>query len=203
MYKLHYLPNACSLATQAILRELDQPVQLVNKTDTSNFSTLNPVGAVPVLVDGERVLREGAAIILYLLDKHDNALMPTDPEARSQAIENILFANATMHPAYGRLFFIGEHLDDGPAKDRAFEAAANAINHLWDVVEQKLDQHAFLGGDRVSAADILLTVYSRWGGYFPVDIRIGERAKRMLDSVTQLESFQRSLQAENADSKTA
>lgn len=203
MYTLHYLPDACSLATQVILRELNQPVRLVERQGPADFSVLNPVGAVPVLIDGKRVLREGAAIILYLLDKHDNALIPTEPEAKSQAIENILFANATMHPAYGRLFFNADHLSDGPEKDKAFEAAANAINHLWGVVEQKLDQQAFLGGDKVSAADILLAVYARWGEFFPVDIRMGAKTTRMLNTVMQLESFRLSLEAEKADSAAA
>ncbi|WP_432472530.1 glutathione S-transferase family protein [Amphritea sp. HPY] len=203
MYTLHYLPDACSLATQVILRELNQPVRLVERQDMADFSVLNPVGAVPVLIDGERVLREGAAIILYLLDKHDNALMPTEPEAKSRAIENLLFANATMHPAYGRLFFNADHLADGPEKTKAFAAAANAINHLWDVVEQKLEQQDFLGGDKVSAADILLAVYARWGEFFPVDIRIGEKTTRMLNSVMQLESFRLSLEAEKAGSAAA
>lgn len=203
MYTLHYLPDACSLATQVILRELNQPVRLVERQEPADFSVLNPVGAVPVLIDGERVLREGAAIILYLLDKHDNALIPTEPEAKSQAIENILFANATMHPAYGRLFFNADHLSDGSEKDKAFAAAANAINHLWDVVEQKLEQQDFLGGDKVSAADILLAVYARWGEFFPVDIRMGAKTTRMLNTVMQLESFRLSLEAEKADSAAA
>lgn len=201
MYTLHYLPSACSLATQVILRELKQPVRLVHKQNTPDFSALNPVGAVPVLEDDGRILREGVAIILHLLEKHNNVLIPTVPEAKSQAIENILFANATMHPAYGRLFFIAEHLTDGPEKDKAFNAAAKAINHLWGVVEQKLSganptEKGFLGGSTVSPADILLTVYSRWGGFFPVDIQMGEKSTHMVNAVMQLESFQQSLQAE-------
>lgn len=201
MYTLHYLPSACSLATQVILRELEQPVRLVHKQNTPDFLALNPVGAVPVLEDGGRILREGVAIILHLLEKHNNALIPTAPEAKSQAIENILFANATMHPAYGRLFFIAEHLTDGPEKDKAFNAAAKAINHLWGAVEQKLSESnttekGFLGGRTVSPADILLTVYSRWGGFFPVDIQMGEKSTNMVNAVMQLESFQQSLQAE-------
>jgi len=201
MYTLHYLPSACSLATQIILRELEQPVRLVHKQNTPEFLALNPVGAVPVLEDDGRILREGVAIILHLLEKHNNVLIPVSPEEKSQAIENILFANATMHPAYGQLFFIAEHLTDGPEKDKAFNAAAKAINHLWGVVEQKLSESnptekGFLGGNTVSPADILLTVYSRWGGFFPVDIQMGEKSTHMVNAVMQLKSFQQSLQAE-------
>lgn len=105
MYTLYFIPGACSLATQAILNELDQESTLVHKLEADHFETLNPVGTVPVLVDGDKVLNEGVAIILHLLNKHKNRLIPERGDARHQAIEHMMFANATMHPAYGRLFF--------------------------------------------------------------------------------------------------
>lgn len=203
MYQLHFKAGTCALATQTILRELNQSVQLIDKNGNKDFMSLNPVGVVPVLVDGQQVLCEGAAIILHLLNKHENSLLPQASVARQSAIENILFANATMHPAYGRLFFMGQHLPDGEAKDVGFNAAADEISRLWAVVEQKLSDKPFLGGDTVSAADIMLTVYSRWGQYFPVEITIGQKTQRMLEAVTGLDSFQASLEAEASNSVAA
>jgi len=203
MYTLYFIPGACSLATQVVLREMGQAVQLVNKENVENFGKINPVGSVPVLESEGELLREGVAIILQLLDRHENSLMPTAGEAKSKALENLLFANATMHPAYGRLFFLSQHLNDGAEKDQALLVATDAINHLWQVVEQKLEDHRYLGGERVSAADILLAVYSRWGEFFPVDIKIGVKAREMLDSVIALPSFQAALDAEAAASKAA
>lgn len=196
MYKLYYLPGACSLATQVVLRELDQRFELIDKQAVDNFSAINPVGAVPVLVDGDQTLREGAAILLYLLDKHPNSLLPEAPVARQQAIENILFANATMHPAYGRLFFIQQAIDEGGAKQAAFDAAAQAISALWQSVDQQLQQQPFLGGDSPSVADIMLTVYYRWGGAFPVDIVVSERVARMTAAVMAMPSFEQAVAAE-------
>jgi glutathione S-transferase len=200
MYTLYYLPGACSLATQVVLHELDQPVELVDIQRLSNFTQINPVGKVPVLIDGDSTLLEGAAILLHLFNKHESPMMPASGASRIQAIEDILFANATMHPAYGRLFFIGQHITDSDAKQTAFNAAADAINALWQVVEQQLAGRDFLGGDRASAADILLAVYSRWGGKYPVTITPGIKTSRMLDAVQAMPSFQRSLAAEDARS---
>lgn len=196
MYKLHFFPGACSLATQVILRELQQPFVLLDKNANADFAALNPVGNVPVLENGEQVLREGAAIIFHLLEQHDNCLMPTASgtiaAARQQAREDIMFANATMHPAYSRLFFIAqnlaEHLDE-KAQAAAYAAAGQAINHLWAVVEQRLQQTPFLGGEAVSAADIMLTVYSRWGQFFPLTLEIGEKTQAMLDRVMAMDNF--------------
>lgn len=200
MYTLYYLPGACSLATQVVLHELGQPIELVDVQQLSNFTTINPVGTVPVLIDGDHTLREGAAILLHLLNKHQNTMLPNSGDRREQAIEDILFANATVHPAYGRLFFIAQHISDESAKQAAFTAAAQSINTLWLVVEELLAGQDFLGGDRVSAADIMLAVYARWGASFPVIIEQRSRTARMLAAVQAMPSFQRSLTAEQAQS---
>jgi len=103
-----------------------------------------------------------------------------------------------MHPAYGRLFFIAQYISDESARQEAFSAASDAINKLWQVVEQQLAAQAFLGGERPSAADIMLAVYCRWGASFPVTIEQGSNTTRMLAAVQAMPSFQRALAAEQA-----
>jgi len=158
----------------------------------------------------DKALTEGAAIILYLLNKHENTLLPAKGHARQQGIENLMFANATMHPSYGRLFFIAQHISDESIHDKsikqaAFDTAAESINYLWQVVEQKLvaqekDEKflggSFLGGKKPSVADILLAVYSRWGASFPVEITLGPKVQKMLAGVLALPSFEKALAAE-------
>lgn len=99
-------------------------------------------------------------------------------------------------------FFIAQHITDLRAKQAAFTAAADAINALWQVVEQQLSGQDFLGGERASAADIMLAVYFRWGANFPVTITQGSNTSRMLDAVQEMPSFQRSLAAEQTQSAT-
>lgn len=197
MYTLYYRPHTCSLATHTVLNILNQKVNTIDKNAVADFSRLNPVNSVPVLQDGDLTLTEGAAILMYLLDKHDNSLLPRQNPERQQAIENILFANATMHPAYGRLFFAAENLPEGSVKDQFMRAAAQKINRLWEVVEAKLENGSFLGGSQVTAADILLAVYSRWGQLFPISIVLGERATNMVDQVTGLSAFQAALKSQD------
>ena len=196
MYTLYNLPDACPLATQVILHELNQPVTLIDKQQVKDFHSINPVGTVPVLIENKVTYTEGAAVILHLLKKHPSHLFPESGAAQQKAIENIMFANATMHPAYGRLFFIAGNLTDSPIKTEAYEAAAGAINHLWQVVEDQLKNQPFLGGDQPSAADIMLTVYSRWGASFPVNIQIGNNAQTMINAILNRPSFQTALENE-------
>lgn len=200
MYTLYYSPGTCAVATQVVLHELDQDVTIIDKNHLNNFGEITGVGEVPVLRDGDKTLREGAAIILYLLNKHQNSMLPVDAEARQAAIQDIMFANATMHPAYSKLFFIAKNITDEQARQEVLNAAADAINALWTVVEQQLTDKAFLGGNHPSAADIMLTVYSTWGQYFPVDIRLGKKTAAMLKAVQAMPSFVNTVEAQRVES---
>lgn len=196
MYTLYYAPGACSLATQTVLHELDLPVSIVDKNTVANFTQLNPAGTVPVLKTGDVILNEGAAILLHLLDSKANHLMPGNDFERQQVIEAIMFANATVHPAYGRLFFGANAIEDKKAQQSFFNQSADAINKLWRIVNDRIGDNDYLLGDRISPADILLTVYSDWGQYFPVSIEVGTNSKRMIANVKARPSFQKAIAAE-------
>jgi glutathione S-transferase len=200
MYTLYYIQGACSLATQVVLHELSQTVKIIDKNNVDDFSAINPVGTVPVLVEGNNKLTEGAAIILHLLNKHENDLLAKDPEEKQKAIEDIMFANATMHPAYSKLFFIAQNISDESARVEAFQAAEKNINSLWQVVEGKLENRATLGSYSISAADIMLGVYATWDQYFPVELIFGERSSEMLTTVQSMPNFKKSVKAEQAES---
>lgn len=200
MYTLYYSQGACSLATQVVLNELQQDVKIIDVQQLDDFKTINPVGAVPALFNGEKILVEGAAIMLHILTKHKSSLFPEEEALRQKAIQDIMFANATMHPAYGRLFFLSQNVNDEKVKQETLDCAAENINQLWKVVENQLINKRFLGGDSPSAADIMLTVYSRWGAYFPVKIIFGEKTTQMLDAVQIMSSFKKADEAEQAES---
>src|SRR3546814_17045214 len=65
----------------------------VCSSDLPDFLRLNPAGKLPVLVDGDLVLTESAAIVLYLAEKYGaGGLMPADLTERAQAYRWTLFA---------------------------------------------------------------------------------------------------------------
>ena len=53
------------------------------------YLKLNPFGQVPVLEDGEVVVRDSNAIILYLAERYDTkrAFLPADPIGRAHVYE--------------------------------------------------------------------------------------------------------------------
>ena len=92
MMKLYGLGPTRSLRALWALRELDAefefvPVNLLaGKHMQPEFLRLNPAHKVPVLVDGDVVVTESAAIVLYLAEKYrDKGLLPVDLAQRAQA----------------------------------------------------------------------------------------------------------------------
>lgn len=196
MYKLIYMPGACSLAIHALLNELKQSVEIVDRSKAVDFDQYDSRGMVPVLIDNGQSIREGAAIILYLLEKHKNNMMPESGLGKARFIEWVMFANATLHPAYSRLFFIGKSMDDGSAKQQALNAAADAISTLWQAVERQLQSAPYIFGEQVSAVDFMLAVYASWGQYFPVDIIMGDKVRRMIAAVNSQPAFIKAIEDE-------
>ena len=83
MITLHYHPGNASFAPHVLLHEIGAPfeLRLVDRANNAHKSPdylkLNPNGLIPVLVDGELVLYETAAICLHLADTHpESSLAP-------------------------------------------------------------------------------------------------------------------------------
>ncbi len=79
MIKLHYAPGNASMTPHLVLEELGVPfeLKLVDRENNAHKSPaylkMNPNGLIPVLVDGDLVLYETAAIVLHLVDMHPAA----------------------------------------------------------------------------------------------------------------------------------
>ncbi len=197
MYKLYYSPSACSLAIHALLNTLDQQVEAIDRNKApEEFAKLESHNMVPVLVDDGHIIREGAAIVLYLLEKHKSPTLPAAGPARAHFLEWLMFANATLHPAYGRMFFISRVLGDGPAREQALKAGAASITGLWAVVEKQLQNGAFVCGEKMTAVDLLLAVYSGWNKYFPVPVTLGEKTQKMIAAVNASPAMMKAVEDE-------
>lgn len=205
MYTLYYMPGACSMAVHVILNELKQNVKLENvgvQPRPPEFLKINPRGNVPTLVDDGHVIREGGAIISYLLDKHGSSLLPKSGKERATALEWLMFCNATLHPAYGRTFFAAKNFT-GNIQEKVVAAFVENINKLWKDVEDRLSVSPYLAGNTITAGDILLTVIANWSGNIPAPIHIGPLAKKLFTTVIARPSYVQALAAEKVEYKAA
>lgn len=209
MYTLYAMPGTCSMAVHVLLNELNQSVEYRNVSEKdgaanrAEFLKLNPAGQVPVLVDDGHAMAEGGAILSYLMDKHQSPLLPKSGAARATALQWLMFANATMHPAYGRVFFLKRNLEDGATKDKLMAIAVQKINDLWAILDERLAKNPYVCGDALSAADILLTVIANWSHNVPQPVMLGANVKRLLKEISSRPSYQKALAAEKVEYKAA
>jgi glutathione S-transferase len=209
MYTLYYMPGACSLAVHVALLEVGAQFNLENVSVEGNqprpapFLKVNPRGSVPVLVDGDFVLREGAAILTYILDEHGSSLLPKSGHARAKALEWLSFANATLHPAYGRMFMMHKVLGEKAVENPLYAPSMEAIQKYWDDIEGQLQSQDYLCGSECTIADILVTVIANWTPYFKKPVTFGAKTKALFNRVIARPSYQKAMQSEGVSYKVA
>ncbi len=209
MYKLYYSPGSCSMAIHIALNECNQPVTLekvdlmAGQGQTPEYKKINPRGQVPVLVDGEQVIREGAAILIHILEKHQCPLLPKSEPERTTALEWLMFCNATLHPAYSRCFFLKRVAPEGEAREKLLDAATQKLNELWNEVEQRLSQQPYLCGKNITMADILMTVIANWSGMLPRPVTVGPNTKKLFQNVIERPAYKKALDTEQVEYKAA
>lgn len=205
MYKLYYSPGACSLAVHVILNELVVKYEAIKKSTkdgslkTEEFLRINPRGQVPVLeVDGKPI-REGGAIITYLMDAHKSPLLPASGIERAKALEWLMWANASLHPAYSRAFWLMRQEIDEKSKATLQQNVFDTIQSFWDEAETRLLSSPFLGGETMGAADILIAVFANWdvGHKF----KLGPNVQRVIKTVISRPAWQKAVSEEQVEYK--
>ena len=208
MYTLYYTPGACSLAVHVALEEVGAKYKLENVSSadgsrTPEYLKINPRGSVPVLDHDGFIQREGAAILITLLDEHKSPLLPAAGNARAAALEWLAFANSTLHPAYGRMFGLHKALGDKAAESPLYDAAIAQIQRWWDDVEKRLAASPYLAGEQCTIADILVTVIANWSPMAKKPINLGPKAKALFSRIIARPAYQKALADENVTYKVA
>jgi GST-like protein len=129
----------------------------------SGFVAANPNSKIPALVDrsGSKPIRvfESGAILLYLAEKF-GALVPTEPAARAECL-SWLFWQMGSAPYLGGGF--GHFYAYAPTKiEYAIDRFAMETKRQLDVLERRLGESKFLGGNDYTIADI--AVWPWYGG---------------------------------------
>lgn len=207
MYKLYYSAGACSLAVHTALNEIGAKFELVNATvapgqpKPAALLSVNPRGMVPVLeVDG-LVIREGAAILTYLLDTNKSELLPQSGAERAHALEWLAYANSTLHPLYGRIFGMMKVFGAEASKNSFYNPSIEQIQKCWNEIDALLAKQEYVAGNKITIADILLTVIANWSGYFGSAITFTPRLKAYFTKIISRPAFKKALETEGVTYK--
>lgn len=206
MYQLHYFPSNANAAPHMVLEELGQAHELVlvdrskNGQKSQEYLAINPNGRIPALVDGERVLFEAAAIVLYLVDQHpEGNLAPRigTPE-RAKFYQWLIFLTNSLQEE----LMIWQYPDrltgaEAAATDIVRRGAERRAGAYLDVIEQHLEANGpFFLGHKLTAADFYFVMLARWARPMSRPPRSRPNIARLLDMVTALPAVRRAYERE-------
>jgi glutathione S-transferase len=143
------------------------------------FLKINPAGKVPALVDGNLVLTESVAIVLYLADKYpEKHLLPAGAELRAQLNRWLLFTATELEQPLWR---ITRHTNLYPEARRLpadVTIAREEFTAMAGVLQEHLKGRPYLVGDSVTVGDFVLAYTLDWANEV-----------RLLDGYPQLKAY--------------
>lgn len=164
--KLYGTPPTRALRVQWLLNELGVECEVVdfNPADLSpELLKLNPAGKLPVLVDGDVVLTESAAIPLYLAEKYpEKGFIPADLANRGQMYRWIFFLVTEIEQPLWRIALNTQIYAE---EDRVPADIANATRDCKKMVavfENHMKDREFVVGERLSVADFMAAYTLDW-----------------------------------------
>lgn len=161
---LYSNPRSRGRIAHWMIEETGQPYEIrwldYDTTMTApEYRAINPMGKVPALVHGDRVVTEYAAICAYLADAFPEAgLAPAD---RSRYYRWLFFGAGPLEAG-----IVLNALGLSVPEDRRRMVGFRDVGTMLDAIEGALAQHPYLGGDGFSAVDVATGSQIGWGLQF-------------------------------------
>ena len=143
--------------------ELEVVNLLAGEHQRPEFMRLNPAGKLPVLVDGDLVIPESAAIVLYLAEKHPQSrLLPADLKARAEVYRWVMFAMTELEQPLWRIARNTFVLPQDKRVPQDLPLAREDFTHMAAVLERHMEGRTFIVGDAITAADCVTAYLMDW-----------------------------------------
>ena len=197
MIKFYYHPSPNPAKVALYLEETGLPYEVVT-IDTRKgeqhapaYTALNPNAKTPALVDGDAVVFDSNAILLYLAEKTGKFLPANTPAARAQMHSWLMFVATGIGPYSGQCVHF-KHFAPEPKAYAVNRYDFEAWRH-WGIVDAQLAKAPYMLGDTYTLVDMAV-----WGWARAVPFILGAQAweklphvKRLLDEINTRPAAQR------------
>ena len=185
MIKFYYAPAPNPAKVALFLEESGLPYEAV-PVDTRKgeqfkpeFLAINPNAKTPALVDGDAVVFDSNAILLYLAEKTGLFLPENTPAARAQLFSWLMFVASGIGPYSGQAV----HFKNFAPGDQSYAInrySYEAERH-WGIIDAQLAKHPFMLGDTYTIVDMAV-----WGWATRASFVVGPEA---YEKFTNLQRF--------------
>lgn len=202
MLTVHHLGKSQSERIVWLCEELGIPYELkiydrdaVTRLAPPDYKALHPLGAAPVIEDGDVLLAESGAIVDYIVAKYGKSRLTLAPEHPdfAQFLYWFHFANGTLQPATGRNMILGRL--DLAADNPLLRAMKGRLDLALGLVEARLGQADYLAGAEFTTADIMAVFSLTTMRYFlPFDLSPYPAILAYLQRIAARPAYQRAMQ---------
>ena len=189
--KLYYAPGTCAFAvhTALIWCGADYEIEKV-ELGSDAYKTINPMGAVPALIDGDSgIMTQLTSLLKYICRKYPKKnIGDLDGSKNEQALDQWLaFLGSDLHPAFGPVFstkqYTTKHDDDSLNAVR--KAAKQRLDNVYKVLDQHLAGKDYIVGNMKSVADAYAYIMTTWVSYTGLDLDDYPNVKRLFNNMAQ------------------
>ncbi len=180
-HKIHIMLEETGLDYEVIPVDIGQGDQF-----DPEFLRISPNNKMPAIVDrdgpgGEPYpMFESGAILMYLAEK-TGRFMPQDTAARYRVVQWLMFQMGHIGPMLGQAHHFRAYAPE--QIPYAVERYTNEANRLYNVLDGRLGESAWLAGDDYSIADIAVFPWLRSHERQGVDLAGYPNVKRWFDEI--------------------
>jgi glutathione S-transferase len=129
------------------------------------YRAINPAGTVPAMVDGDLVLFETIAILMYIGDHHPDARLAPAPGTPQHALYDrwLAYISANLMAAYYRWYHVGEMIEGKAHEEALMRGAERDVSAMGRRIEAELGEREWLLGEGPTMPDLLLANVATWG----------------------------------------
>jgi glutathione S-transferase len=199
MLTVHHLGKSQSERIVWLCEELGIPYELKRYARApllapAEYKALHPIGAAPVITDGELVLAESGAIVEYITAKYANARLTLGhghPDF-AQYLYWFHFANGTLQSSMGRNMILNRL--KLATDDPVLLAAKGRVDNAFNLVEARTGDAKYLAGDEFTAADIMMVFSLTTMRYFlPYDLGGLPNIREYLTRIGSRDAYRRAM----------
>ena len=131
-----------------------------------NFIRINPNSKIPAIVDHDGpggkplIVFESGAILMYLAEK-TGKFLPKDMAKKYEVLQWLMFQLTNIGPMFGQFTHFKMFAPKDTNNHYAMTRYQTEVKRLYEVMEKRLAQSAYLGGDEYTVADIATFPWTR------------------------------------------
>ncbi|CAJ3039647.1 glutathione S-transferase [Burkholderia pseudomallei] len=165
MLRFFYHPSPNPAKVALFLEEAGVPYEFVpvdtrkGEQHSDAYKAINPNAKTPAIADGDAIVFDSNAILLYLAEKTGQFLPDDTPAARGELLSWLMFVATGIGPYCGQAVHF-KHFAPEPKAYAVNRYDFEAWRH-WRIVDERLAGRRYMVGERYTIADMAVWGWAR------------------------------------------